>query len=122
MTMTQASGTAEGVAHDDEAEVALESGLVVAPLVVAHDREEVETSPHVAHDSEIAEEETSGWMKKLFSFGAGPNDKEKPGEKPLASIREVFSFGAGPKKISCLVLGLFCAVVSGAVFPALAFL
>jgi hypothetical protein len=41
MTMTQASGTAEGVAHDDEAEVALESGLVVAPLVVAHDREEV---------------------------------------------------------------------------------
>ena len=42
-------------------------------------------------------------------------------DKPLASVREVFSFGAGRKKRTCLVLGVICAICSGAVFPAVAF-
>jgi len=46
--------------------------------------------------------------------------KEKV-DKPLASMREVFSFGAGHKKRICLTLGIFCAMCSGAVFPAIAF-
>jgi ATP-binding cassette subfamily B (MDR/TAP) protein 1 len=120
--MTLASGTAEGVAHDDDVEVSLESEMVEVPLALTYDKEEVETSPHVVHDTQVVEEKPLGLMKRLFSVGAGPKDKDKPEEKPLASVKEVFSFGAGPKKIICLVLGFFCAVVSGAVFPALAFL
>ena len=42
-------------------------------------------------------------------------------EKQLAAVRDVFSFGSGPKKNVCLVLGFGCAIVSGCVFPAMAF-
>jgi len=51
---------------------------------------------------------------------APPDTKEKE-KKQLATVREVFSFGSGPKKNVCLVIGFSCAIVSGLVFPAMAF-
>ena len=49
------------------------------------------------------------------------NQPDADDEKPLASVRQVFSFGSGRKKRICLVLGIFCAIISGCVFPAMAF-
>jgi len=48
-------------------------------------------------------------------------EKEKQPEAPLASIAEVFSFGKGAKKKRLLIVGISCAIVSGCVFPAMAF-
>lgn len=50
-----------------------------------------------------------------------PSDESVKNEKQLATVRDTFSFGSGPKKILCLILGFGCAIVSGLVFPALAF-
>lgn len=47
------------------------------------------------------------------------NDEKKKQEN-LASLRQVFSFGRNEKKYY-LVAGCFCAIVSGCVFPAVAF-
>lgn len=54
------------------------------------------------------------------SFLTATNEKAKE-QKELATIRDTFSFGSGPKKNVSLVLGFFCACVSGCVFPAMAF-
>jgi len=51
-----------------------------------------------------------------------PSQKKQEQEQQLATIRQVFSFGGGLKKQVGIALGLICAVCSGCVFPALAFL
>mmetsp|Transcript_20583 Transcript_20583/g.59736 ORF Transcript_20583/g.59736 Transcript_20583/m.59736 type:complete len:1251 (-) Transcript_20583:552-4304(-) len=53
-----------------------------------------------------------------------PVEESKDGEEeaPLASFGETFSFGGeSRRKTPCLVLGLFCAAVTGCVYPAMAF-
>lgn len=74
---------------------------------------------------EVAEEQVTDAIRPStneLSQDAEQCDKETDEDaKQLASVKDVFSFGAGPKKRLCLVLGTFCAVVSGCVFPAVAF-
>lgn len=50
----------------------------------------------------------------------GANKKRKT--KELATVRQVFSFGTGPRKKLGLMLGIFCSVLTGCVFPSLAFI
>lgn len=71
-------------------------------------------------DVEAPEEAPSLDTSPENSISTSSNEKVKE-EKQLATVRETFSFGSGPKKNICIVLGFFCAIVSGCVFPALAF-
>jgi ATP-binding cassette subfamily B (MDR/TAP) protein 1 len=51
------------------------------------------------------------------------SERQEEKELPhLASFREVFSFGSGPKKRVGLILGIMCAILSGCIYPALAFI
>lgn len=96
--------------HPSDEDMSLAPGAVEASLTVADDIEEVEVSLAVTHDKQ--EVEASLVVAR---------DKRDVEENHLASVKEVFSFGAGPKKRICLILGFACAVISGAVFPAMAF-
>lgn len=95
--------------HPSDEDLSLAPGAVEASLTVADDIEEVEVSLAIAHDKQEVEASLAVAHKR--------NEEEKR----LASVKEVFSFGAGPKKRICLVLGFACAVVSGAVYPAMIF-
>jgi hypothetical protein len=58
---------------------------------------------------------------------SGDNDKKKEGDKdkapdPLATVREVFSFAQTTKVKVCIVVGMFCAGVTGCSFPAIAWI
>jgi hypothetical protein len=58
---------------------------------------------------------------------SGDNDKKKEGDKdkapdPLATVREVFSFAQTTKVNVCIVVGMFCAGVTGCSFPAMAWI
>lgn len=96
--------------HPSDEDLSLAKGATVASLTALDDIDEVEVSLVVAHDKQ-----------EVDTSLAVAHDKQHAEEKRLASVKEVFSFGAGPKKRICLFLGFACAVVSGAVYPAMAF-
>ena len=62
-------------------------------------------------------------QKKTLPPGNGDGEEEDKKEvDPLASVGDVFSFIPNTKTKIYIIVGLFCAVVSGCVFPGMAWL
>lgn len=84
---------------------------------------DVETQSSSVHKVDVAavkqpKEDPESSIIDSSSFNA----KKEHQKQHRAGIMQVFQFGDGPKKWCGLLLGMFCAAISGCVYPFMAFL
>lgn len=76
--------------------------------------------PAAPPDLEARAEATKEVALMMEPYLKEAEDEKK--DEPFATAQQVFSFGAGRKIRVCLTLGLIYSVVSGCIFPLMAFL